>query len=65
MSVFEFQEEYRRQKTDEQVELQQNYEEFKGLFAAKSVDDDVSEELDESNPFYDAQEQLDETNPFA
>lgn len=58
----DLQEEYRKVKTDEQVELQQNYEEFKGLFS-KSVEED-SEELDESNPFYDAEEQLDGTNPF-
>ena len=53
----DLQEEYRQQKTNEQVELQQNYEQFKDLFG-KSTEEDTSEDLDESNPFYDAQEQL-------
>ena len=66
---FNFQEEHKRQTT----ELQQNYEEFKDLFsrppaaAATPAEDNTStsEELDESNPFFDAEEeQLDENNPF-
>merc|ERR1711997_633124 len=65
----ELQEEHKRQTT----ELQQNYEEFKDLFsrppaaAATPAEDNTStsEELDESNPFFDAEEeQLDENNPF-
>merc|ERR1711997_1341192 len=64
----ELQEEHKRQTT----ELQQNYEEFKDLFSrpptSTTANDDTtstSEELDESNPFFDAEEeQLDENNPF-
>ena len=34
------------------------------MFSKSKSKSEDSEELDDSNPFYDAEEQLDETNPF-
>ena len=55
-SFWFFQEEYQKLKSNEQQELVQNYEEFKGLFGRSQ------EELDESNPFFESSQ--DGNNPF-
>merc|ERR1719323_1680051 len=51
------QEEYQKLKSNEQQELVQNYEEFKGLFGKSQ-----EEVLDESNPFFESSQ--DGNNPF-
>ena len=56
-SFWFFQEEYQKLKSNEQQELVQNYEEFKGLFGKSQ-----EELLDESNPFFESSQ--DGNNPF-
>ena len=49
-NLHELQEEYRKRKTEEQHELERNYEDFKDLFSKPT--DSIPEDFDESNPFF-------------
>ena len=67
----DMQEEYRKIKSEEQQELMQNYEDLKskGMFSKSTNEnhgngagENLDEELDESNPFFDAEDGT--NNPF-